>query len=115
MAVADAEGLAAVSMRRVATDLGVATMSLYRHVSTKDDLMLRIADAAIAEQPFPPRPAHWRASLETVVRHMWMVCRRHPWVAETLSMTRPQVAPNLLKYAEWTLTVLRERGFPPRT
>lgn len=114
MAVADAEGLAAVTMRRVATELGVATMSLYRHVSTKDNLTLLMADAAVAERPFPARPAHWRASLEIIAQHLWTVCRRHPWVAESLSMTRPQVGPNLMNYAEWAFTVLRELGLSPQ-
>lgn len=110
MAVADAEGLAAVTMRRVATELGVATMSLYRHVSTKDNLTLLMADTAMTERPLPARPAHWRASLETIARHMWTMCRAHPWVAQSLSMTRPQVAPNLMNYSEWAFTVLRGMG-----
>jgi DNA-binding transcriptional regulator YhcF (GntR family) len=111
IAVADAEGLETVSMRRIATDLGVATMSLYRHVSSKDDLMLLMADKAFAEQPFPARaPADWRATLEFCARRMWAVCRRHPWVAEVISMTRPRATPHLLVYSEWVLTALRELG-----
>jgi hypothetical protein len=47
-------------------------------VSTKDNLTLLMADSAVAERPFPPRPAHWRASLETIARHLWAVCRAHP-------------------------------------
>jgi len=112
MAVADAEGMAAVSMRRVATDLGVATMSLYRHVSGKDDLMMRMADAATGEEPLPARPASWRASLELAARLLWTVCRRHPWVGEALSMTRPRALPHLLAYSEWAMAVLRELGLP---
>jgi DNA-binding transcriptional regulator YhcF (GntR family) len=108
--IADAEGMAAVSMRRVATDLGVATMSLYRHVAGKDDLMLYMADAVIGEEPFPARPASWRVGLEIAARLLWTVCRRHPWVADVLSMTRPRATPNLLMYSEWTLSVLRELG-----
>jgi DNA-binding transcriptional regulator YhcF (GntR family) len=106
--VADAEGVAMVSMRRVATDLGVATMSLYRHVSSKDDLVLYMADAVFAERPFPARElAGWRENLELAARLMWTVCRDHPWAAEALSMTRPRVAPNLVVYTEWVLSVLR--------
>jgi AcrR family transcriptional regulator len=110
VAIADAEGLSGVSMRRLATDLGVATMSLYRHVSSKEDLMLYMADAAVGEEPFPARPVRWRASLEIVARLLWTVCRRHPWVAEVLSMTRPRATPHLLMYSEWALSVLRELG-----
>jgi DNA-binding transcriptional regulator YhcF (GntR family) len=111
IAVADAEGLAMLSMRRVATDLGVATMSLYRHVPSKDELMLLMVDTVSAEERFPAQPPPgWRERLEIAARLMWTVFRRHPWAAEVLSMTRPRVMPNLLPYTEWTLTVLRELG-----
>src|SRR4051794_31564525 len=53
IAVADAEGLAALSMRRVAAELGGAPMSLYRHVRDKDELLLQMMDAAIAEVALP--------------------------------------------------------------
>lgn len=112
VAVADAEGLGTLSMRRVATDLGVATMSLYRHVPGKDELLLLMVDAVFGELPFPTvSPSGWRRRLEVAARHMWTVFRRHPWAAEVLSVTRPQVMPNLLVYAEWTLATLRELGF----
>ncbi|CAM3630975.1 TetR/AcrR family transcriptional regulator C-terminal domain-containing protein [Kibdelosporangium persicum] len=111
IAIADAEGLAMVSMRRVATELGVATMSLYRHVPSKDDLVVEMADTVFAEEPFPERtPPGWREGLEIAARLLWTVCRRHPWVAEAMSMTRPRVSPNLIMYTEWTLTVLRRFG-----
>jgi AcrR family transcriptional regulator len=113
IAVADAEGLAAVSMRRVATDLGVATMSLYRHVSSKDDLMIYMADAIFGTTPFPRVvPDGWRARLELATRLMWTLCRRHPWVAEVLSMTRPRATPHQLVYSEWVLATLHELGLP---
>lgn len=66
MAIADAEGSAAVSMRRVATELGVATMSLYRHVTGKDDLLERMVDTAFGDHRLTsPVPADWLAALET--------------------------------------------------
>ncbi|TCO50645.1 TetR/AcrR family transcriptional regulator C-terminal domain-containing protein [Actinocrispum wychmicini] len=111
-AIADAEGLPAVSMRRVAMELGASTMSLYRHVSSKDELVLYMGDLIVGEAPFPPRPAGWRASLETVARHLWQVCRRHHWMSEVFSMTRPRAAPNLFMYSEWVLGVLLELGLP---
>jgi AcrR family transcriptional regulator len=111
IAIADVEGLAMLSMRRVATDLGVATMSLYRHVPSKDELMLLMTDTVFTEEPFPTRPPPgWRERLEIAGHLMWTVFRRHPWAAEVLSITRPQVMPNLLPYTEWVLTVLRELG-----
>lgn len=111
MTIADAEGIGALSMRRVATDLDVATMSLYRHVSAKEELTTLMADAAFGEVRFPARPPReWRARLHVGARLMWTVFRGHPWAAEVMSMTRPQLMPNLLAYAEWTLSPLRQLG-----
>ncbi|WP_236789047.1 GntR family transcriptional regulator [Amycolatopsis sp. GM8] len=105
--IADAEGLAAVSMRRIATELGVATMSLYRHVPGKDDLVVLMADAAIAEQPLPETPPPgWRDRLELSSRLMWQHFRKHTWLAPAISMTRPQVLPNAVRYTEWSLQAL---------
>jgi AcrR family transcriptional regulator len=112
IAIADAEGIATLSMRRVATDLGAATMSLYRHVPGKEDLLLSMADAVFAEAPFPERmPQEWRARLTTAGRLMWSVFRRHPWAAEVMPMTRPQIIPSIMAYAEWSIGTLRGLGF----
>jgi DNA-binding transcriptional regulator YhcF (GntR family) len=109
--VADTEGIAALSMRRVATALGVATMSLYRHVPGKEELTMLMVDTAFGEFPFPERrPTNWRTSVEYAGRLMWTVFRRHPWAAELLSLTRPQLLPNLLDYTEWTLGPLTALG-----
>ncbi|RZS32526.1 TetR family transcriptional regulator [Herbihabitans rhizosphaerae] len=114
--VADREGIAALSMRRVAAELGVATMSLYRHVSTKDDLLLHMADVVFGEQPLPePAPDGWRAMIEVSARVQWAIHRRHPWLAPALSVTRPQFARNLLPHTEWTLRALHGRGLDPST
>jgi DNA-binding transcriptional regulator YhcF (GntR family) len=114
--IADQEGIGALSMRRVAANLGVATMSLYRHVPGKDELTLFMVDAAASDFPFPAtRPAGWRPALEYAARLLWTVFRRHPWAAEALSMTRPQLLPNLLHYAEWTLGALEETGLDANT
>ena len=116
IAIADAEGGAAVSMRRVAASLGVATMSLYRHVPGKEELTLFMVDAAAGDFPFPAnRPASWRGTLEFSARLLWTMFRRHPWAAEVLSMTRPQLLPNLLHYAEWSLGALNELALDVNT
>lgn len=111
--IADEEGLAALSMRRVASSLDAATMSLYRHVRGKDELILYMIDTAIATIPLPPRPAHWRAALETVARVQWRGFNRHPWLAPMLSMTRPQLAPNALAHGEYVMRALDGLGLPP--
>jgi AcrR family transcriptional regulator len=111
IAVADTEGLASVSMRRVATDLDVATMSLYRHVPGKEELLEFMADAVFAEQRLPATaPVGWRARLDIAAHLVWSIFRAHPWAAEVVSLTRPQVLPNLLHYAEWVLAALRDLG-----
>ncbi|MGW3264377.1 TetR/AcrR family transcriptional regulator C-terminal domain-containing protein [Streptomyces sp. NPDC001056] len=111
VAVADAEGLAAVSMRRVAAELGVATMSLYRHVTDKDDLLTRMMDMVIAEHPLPAEaPEDWRVAIELACRRLWDRFRRHPWLAPALSVTRPQMVISALPYSEWMLSVLHSRG-----
>jgi DNA-binding transcriptional regulator YhcF (GntR family) len=113
IAVADTEGLAGLSMRRVATELAVAPMSLYRHVGDKDDLLLRMMDATIGEVRLPEPPARWREALGLAARALWATFRRHPWMAPALSLTRPQVLPNALEYSEWVLTALRPLGLDP--
>ncbi len=114
--IADAEGIRALSMRRIASGLGVATMALYRHVTTKDDLILEMADLALGEIRFPPDPpSGWRAQLELLARSQWALFRRHPWLAQALSVTRPQPLPNLLQHADWATRALDGHGLPPST
>ncbi|MDX3534583.1 TetR/AcrR family transcriptional regulator C-terminal domain-containing protein [Streptomyces sp. MB09-01] len=109
--VADTEGLAAVSMRRVSAELEVATMSLYRHVADKDDLLTRMMDGVMAEHPLPADPPEgWREAVELAARQLWNVFRRHPWLAPALSVTRPQMIVSALPYSEWTLATLHAHG-----
>jgi AcrR family transcriptional regulator len=109
--VADAEGMAELSMRRIATELGVATMSLYGHVASKDELILHMIDAVLGEEPFPPTASEgWRIQLEQTARIMWTIFRRHPWLAPAMSLTRPQLAPNALALADRVLTALEGAG-----
>ncbi|GAA0948456.1 TetR/AcrR family transcriptional regulator C-terminal domain-containing protein [Nonomuraea longicatena] len=113
--VADAEGLAALSMRRVAAELEVATMSLYRHVADKDDLLTRMMDTVMAQRPLPAdQPESWREALELAARRFWDLFRRHPWLAPGLSVTRPQLVTSALPHSEWTLVALRARGLDPQ-
>jgi len=109
--VADRDGMAELSMRRIAGDLGVATMSLYRHVPSRDDLILAMIDAALGELRVPPRySGDWRADLDRCARAMWEIFQRHPWLAMSMSMTRPQPAPNALRLGEWIMGSLTPTG-----
>jgi AcrR family transcriptional regulator len=109
--VADAEGLAQLSMRRIATELGAAPMSLYRHVNGKEELLVSMMDSALGEDPLPARPPKgWRAQLELSSRLQWQGFRRHPWLAPALSITRPQLILNGMRHTEWALRALDGLG-----
>jgi AcrR family transcriptional regulator len=109
IAIADDEGTAALSMRLVARELGVSTMALYRHVASKDELLVLMADSVLGESPPPRRSARgWRHRLEQLARLEWAGYRRHPWLAQLLSMTRPQLAPNGMRHTEAVLEALSE-------
>lgn len=120
--IADREGLGAVSMRRLAHELGVAAMSLYRYVPGKEELVLLIADAAFAaEPPISPglgrapdaRAPDARAMLAAAARHQWRIYRKHPWLAGALSLLRPQLLPHGMAHTERTLQALAALGLPP--
>ncbi|MFJ4869614.1 TetR/AcrR family transcriptional regulator C-terminal domain-containing protein [Streptomyces sp. NPDC088757] len=106
--LADAEGLNALTMRRVATALGVSTMTLYRHVPGKAELVRLMADAACGEVPLGPVPADWRTGLERGARWLRGVYVRHRWMAHAMaSFTRPVATPNAMAYTDWVLRSLR--------
>lgn len=114
--VADAEGVDAVTMRRVASELGTAAMSLYRHVPGKEELLLLMRDAVFGEFPLPAvPPVGWRRQLEVSSRALWALYRRHPWVARTTSLTRPYAGPNQMEYSEWNLRALTGLGLDDPT
>ncbi|WP_242884717.1 TetR/AcrR family transcriptional regulator [Actinomadura litoris] len=106
IAKADAEGVDAVSMRRLAAGLGVGTMTLYRYVPSKDDLLVLMNDAVLGEEELPDSPSEdWRADLMRVMRLQRSVARRHPWWVET-AVGRPPIGPNALRINEFALGAL---------
>jgi len=116
IAIADDEGLDALSMRGVATELGVATMSLYRHVTSKEDLVQRMADAVFAESPPPPRGSRpWRERLLALAQVQWAAYERHPWLPHVISISRPQLMPNGMRHTEELLVILDELPFDDAT
>ena len=81
IAIADADGLAAVSMQRVAADLGVTKMAMYRYVPAKAELTLLMVDAAMGQPPEMDAVAgDWRAGLDHWGNRMWQVFTAHPWI-----------------------------------
>ena len=114
VALADAEGLDALSMRAVAARLGTAAMSPYRHVEGKDHLIRLMTDAVYGELEFPrPAPEFWRDRLEAGARALWELHRAHPWLAHAGPLNRPLMAPNVLAYSDWMLAALEGLDIPP--
>jgi AcrR family transcriptional regulator len=109
----DAEGLAALSMRRIADELGTGAASLYWHVGSKDGLLDLVFDKIIGEGTIPePVPGKWREQIKEVAREQRAVCLRHPYVVR-LSIGRIPMGPNALRYSERVLAILRAGGLPP--
>jgi AcrR family transcriptional regulator len=111
IAVADAEGLEALSMRRLATELGAGTMSLYRYLPGKAELVDLMLDAVFAEVAPPPEGEAWRPVLEHYAREIWASYRRHPWSAA--AETRPVLGPGSIDRYEGMLRAVATTGLPP--
>jgi AcrR family transcriptional regulator len=110
----DAEGLSALSMRRIADQLGTGAASLYWHVGSKDGLLDLVFDEIVGELAIPdPDPLHWREQIKDVARAQRAVSLRHPYVVQ-ISIGRIPLGPNALRYSERTLAILRAGGLPPR-
>jgi DNA-binding transcriptional regulator YhcF (GntR family) len=115
IAICDAEGFAALSMRQLSTELGVAVMSLYHYVPGRDDLVDLMMDHVLGEVELPESLAGWRSGLELIARQQWKVCTRHPWIAQALSFSQPDPTPNSLKQTEWALQSLADLDLDPAT
>jgi AcrR family transcriptional regulator len=110
IALADAEGLAALSMRRVAEALGLSPMSLYTYVPSKAELLDLMLDRIAGEQASPDEPVEgWRARLEQIARQGWTRARRHPWILQ-IGAHRPPLGPNVLARVELTLCAIDGLG-----
>jgi AcrR family transcriptional regulator len=108
----DAEGLDALSMRRIADDLGTGAASLYWHVGSKDGLLDLIFDRVIGEQAVPdPQPKQWQEQLKEIARTMRATILQHRDIVR-ISIGRFPMGPNALHYSERVLAVLRGGGVP---
>ncbi|KMS88133.1 TetR/AcrR family transcriptional regulator [Prauserella rugosa] len=107
--LADAHGLEAVSMRKVAEHLGVGAMSLYGYVPGKDDLTTLMTDSVYAEMyadlDEAARAGDWREAMRFVARRNWELYTRHPWLLEVRS-PRPDLGPGVMRKYETELRPL---------
>lgn len=111
LAIADAEGFDAVSMRRIARFLGAGTMSLYRYIATKNDLLALIGDALLGEALVPgDLPGDWLEAIVAVARQTRHTYLRHPWAIRLLqregALQAALAGPNGLRHIEQSLSAL---------
>ncbi|MFH9329748.1 TetR/AcrR family transcriptional regulator [Streptomyces althioticus] len=109
--VADRDGLGALSMRRIATELGTGTMSLYRYVPGKAELLDLMLDRVQrpSENPADPGDGGWRPALEALARATLALYRRHPWLLE-VNQSRPILGPSALDGMERVFSRIKPMG-----
>lgn len=110
VAIADAQGVDEVSMRKIAAVLGSGTMSLYHYVRTKEDLLALMDDLIMGEILVPAHElkAGWRKSVSAIARHTRDAYRRHPWALTIRSNGRPGI--NGLRHVEQSMAALAPTG-----
>src|SRR5262245_34009845 len=102
LAILDREGLDALSMRRLAHDLGVGTMTLYHYVEDKDKLAELVSDRIMAEVVIPGEvPADWREALTEIALRSHNAFLHHPWIFDAFGRQRVLTS-NMLRHAEQT-------------
>ncbi len=108
--LADEHGIDALSMRELGRRLGVEAMSLYNHVSNKDDVLDGMLDLVVAEIDLPFGEVDWREAMRRRAVSARQVFARHPW-ASALIDSRESSGPARLLYFEWVIGTLRRAGF----
>ena len=106
LAIADKEGFEAVSMRHVAQDLKVGTMSLYYYVKTKDDLIAAMDDALMSEALLPSLPKGWQRAIIEIAKRTHAVFIRHPWALVAILSAPPGL--NAMRHMEQCLEALAQ-------
>ena len=110
IALADEEGIEALSMRRLAQQLGVEAMSLYHHVANKGDLLDAMLDAVFGEMELPPPEGEWRVAMRASAVSAHTVLLRHAWACRLL-MSPTGVSRARLRWMDAILGRLRTAGF----
>jgi AcrR family transcriptional regulator len=108
--LADRSGIESLTMRRLGQELGVEAMSLYNHVSNKDDILDGIVDLVLGDVEVPPTGTGWRTAMRQRAISAHAILLAHPWAA-LLIMSRFNIGPGMTRYLDATLGRLREGGF----
>ena len=108
--MADREGVAGLSMRRLASALGAGAMSIYHYVASKDELLDAMIDVVFAEIELPPAEADWQSAMRQEAASTRQILARHPW-ATSLMESRTSPGPANLRHREAVTACLRRAGF----
>ncbi|MFG2720186.1 TetR/AcrR family transcriptional regulator [Streptomyces sp. NPDC048416] len=111
----DAEGIAALSMRKLGTRLDAGATSLYRHVANKDELIELVVDEVYGEpaEPDTDRTAHWRETTVLRAHALRAMILRHPWIASVLGEVGvAHLGPNVMRLSDRMIATFEEAGFP---
>jgi len=114
LALADAHGVDAITMRRLGDELRYEAMSLYRHVENKDDVLDGILDLVLAETENPSLDEPWDAAIRRSALSVHEALERHPWATQLL-MTPPRIRQRRIEYMNALLGCLRNAGFSAET
>jgi len=104
VAIADADGFEAVTMRRLASEIGVGTMSLYYYVKTKEDLIAMMDDSLMADVILASMSKDWRQAIMEIATRTHAVLIRHPWVFSSILASSPGL--NAMRHMEQCLQAL---------
>ena len=110
LALADAEGLGSLTMRRLAQALGIEAMSLYHHVANKDDILDGMVDMVFAEIDLPADGEDWKSAMRERARSARAALTRHPWAVGVME-SRSSPGPATLRHHDAVLGSCRGAGF----
>jgi len=110
VALADRDGIAALSMRKLGQELGVEAMSLYNHVANKQEILDGVVDLIVAEIDAPIDGGHWKTALRSRILSARQMLLRHPW-ASAVIVSRVNITPTMMKYMDTMGGILLGGGF----
>ena len=110
IAVADADGIGALTMRSLAHKVGVKPMTLYHHIANKDEILDSIVDIVFSEIELPTLSSDWRSAIRDRTHSTRAALRRHPW-ATSMMQSRTKPGPATLRHHDWVIGTFRRAGF----
>jgi AcrR family transcriptional regulator len=110
VALADRDGIESLSMRRLAEELGVVPMALYKHVTNKEELLDGMIDVVVAEIDPPVRGSEWKSAVRQRILSARRALLRHPWASHVIE-SKKNPTPMVLEYMDSMIGIFRAGGF----